>query len=141
VAAKTVLQWKEDLAFDVELQGHRFMVDADARFGGKNRGPRPKALLLSGLAGCTGMDVASLLAKMRMNFATFKLEVESTDTDEHPKVFKEILIRYIFTGAELDREKIEKAVDLSLSKYCGVHAMLAKTAAIRHEIVLNPPDP
>lgn len=139
MAAKTVLQWKEGLAFEVELQGHRFMVDADAEFGGKDLGPRPKALLLSGLAGCTGMDVASLLAKMRVSFDTFSVEVEGNDTDEHPKVFKEILIRYILTGAQLDREKIEKAVQLSVDKYCGVHAMLSKTAAIRHEILLNPP--
>lgn len=139
MAAKTVLHWKEDLAFEVELQGHRFMVDADSQFGGKDRGPRPKALLLSGLAGCTGMDVASLLGKMRVRFDTFDVEVEGADTEEHPKVFKEIVIRYIFTGAELDREKIDKAVDLSLTKYCGVHAMLGKTAAIRHEVLLNPP--
>lgn len=139
MAAKTVLQWKEGLAFDVELQGHRFMVDADAQFGGKNLGPRPKALLLSGLAGCTGMDVASLLAKMRVSFDTFTVEVEGNDTDEHPKVFKEIVTRYVFTGSQLDREKIEKAVQLSVDKYCGVHAMLSKTAAMRHEIVLNPP--
>lgn len=138
--ARTVARWKGDLAFDVELQGHRFVVDADPQFGGKNRGPRPKALLLSGLAGCTGMDVASLLGKMRVSFDTFQVEAQSTSTGEHPKVFREILLRYVFTGSELDREKIQKAVDLSLSKYCGVHAMLAKTAAIRHEIILNPPE-
>jgi len=139
MAAKTVLEWKKDMAFEVELQGHRFMVDADAQFGGKDLGPRPKALLLSALAGCTGMDVVSVLSKMHVPYDSFKVEVAGKDSDEHPKVFKEILIRYLFTGPNLDREKIQKAVDLSLTKYCGVHAMLVKTAAIRHELLLNPP--
>jgi putative redox protein len=140
MSAKTVLQWKGNMAFEVELQGHRFMVDADPEFGGQELGPRPKALVLSALAGCTGMDVVSMLAKMRMGYDSFRVEVDGQDTDEHPKVYKEILIRYVFRGAALDREKIEKAVNLSLSRYCGVHAMLGKTAAIRHEVVLNPPE-
>lgn len=139
MSAKTVLQWKGNMAFEVELQGHRFMVDADPEFGGQERGPRPKALVLSALAGCTGMDVTSMLAKMRMPYDSFRVEVDGQDTEEHPKVYREILIRYVFSGAALDREKIEKAVNLSLTRYCGVHAMLGKTAAIRHEVVLTPP--
>lgn len=128
----------DGLSFDVELQGHRFAVDADEQFGGKDRGPRPKALLLAGLAGCTGMDVASILGKMKMPYDSFAIEVDASQTDEHPKVYKEISIRYIFTGTELDRDKVQKAVDLSLEKYCGVTAMLSKTAQVRHEIVFNP---
>jgi putative redox protein len=135
---KTVATWTEDLSFNVELDGHRFLVDADEQFGGQNRGPRPKGLVLSALAGCTGMDVASLLAKMKMPFDSFSLEVEGDVSAEHPKVYTDILIRYIFHGKELDRTKIEKSVGLSLDKYCGVHAMLGKAAVLRHEIVLNP---
>jgi putative redox protein len=138
LAHKTVVTWKEELAFDVELDGHHFMVDADKEFGGKNRGPRPKALLLSGLAGCTGMDVASLLDKMKVPFEEFKLEVEGDMADQHPKVYKKIVIRYVFTGDKLDRDKIEKAVQLSIDKYCAVHTILSKTAKITHEIILNP---
>ena len=135
---KTTVTWTEDLAFSVELDGHNFMVDADAEFGGKDRGPKPKGLLLSSLAGCTGMDVASLLTKMKMPFDGFALEVQGELAEEHPKSYTDIVIRYIFRGKDLDRNKIEKSIKLSLDKYCGVHAMLTKSANLRYEIVLNP---
>ena len=138
MAQNTVVTWTDEMAFDVELEGHHFMIDADEEFGGKNRGPSPKALLLSSLAGCTGMDVVSLLGKMKMLFDKFALEVEGEVAEKHPKSYTDIVIRYIFRGKELDRDKIEKSVKLSLDKYCGVHAMLAKSANVRHEIVLNP---
>ncbi len=138
MAQNTVVTWTDEMAFDVELEGHHFMIDADEEFGGKNRGPSPKALLLSSLAGCTGMDVVSLLGKMKMPFDKFALEVEGEVAEKHPKSYTDIVIRYIFRGKELDRDKIEKSVKLSLDKYCGVHAMLAKSANVRHEIVLNP---
>ena len=134
----TKLRWEEDLSFDVELQGHHFKVDADEEFGGRDRGPRPKTLLLSGLAGCTGMDVASILQKMRMSWDSFVLEVDAESSEPYPVVYTEISIRYIFTGDQLDRKKIERAVSLSREKYCGVAAMLEKTAKINTEIILNP---
>jgi len=135
---KTTATWSEGLSFDVELDGHHFQIDADEEFGGKDRGPKPKGLMLSALAGCTGMDVASLLTKMKMPFDTFAVEVSGQLADAHPKVYTDILVRYIFRGNELDLDKIEKAVKLSLDKYCGVHALLAKVTRIGHEIVLNP---
>jgi putative redox protein len=138
MGVKTVLSWNGDMSFDVELQGHRFSVDANEEFGGKNRGPRPKPLLLSGLGGCTGMDVVSLLRKMKMPFDSFSLEVEGETTAEHPQPYKSITIKYILKGDNLDREKIDKAIALSLDKYCGVYAMLAKTAQITHQVILNP---
>ena len=138
MATKTTVTWTDGMSFDVELQGHTFTVDADEKFGGQNRGPRPKALLLSGLAGCTGMDVVSLLGKMKVPFDGFRLEVEGQLGEEHPKVYTDIAVRYIFTGSNLDREKVEKAVNLSIDKYCGVTAMLGKTARISHQIILNP---
>ena len=127
----------EDMAFEVELNGHRFMIDADERVGGKDKGPRPKALLLSGLAGCTGMDVRSILGKMKMPFDSFSVEVDAETTDEHPIVYTRIMLRYIFTGQDLDRAKIQKAVKLSTEKYCGAHAMLGKAATIDYEIITN----
>ena len=133
----TRIEHTEDLAFNVELQGHTFMIDADEKHGGKDRGPRPKALLLSGLAGCTGMDVVSLLKKMRMEWKTFRLEVEADQSEEHPKVYTNIRIKYIFTGDNLDRDKIEKAVQLSRIKCCGVSAILEKAVKNTYEIILN----
>jgi putative redox protein len=134
----TKLQWEEDLSFDVELQGHHFKVDADEEFGGRDRGPQPKTLLLASLAGCTGMDVASILKKMRMRWDSFSLEVDAASSNPYPVVYTEISLRYIFTGDQLDRKKIERAVSLSREKYCGVAAMLEKTAKINMEIILNP---
>lgn len=135
---KTIAEWKGGMEFDIELQGHHFTIDADESVGGSDKGPRPKPLVLSSLAGCTGMDVVYFLRKMRMEWDSFKLEVKGELTDTHPKVFKEIMLRYIFTGGKLDIDKIEKAIKMSQEKYCGVTAMLNKTAAINYEIVLNP---
>ena len=81
MASKTQVSWTGEMSFDVELNGHHFTIDADEKFGGNDKGPRPKALLLSGLAGCTGMDVVSLLKKMRMDWKSFNLEVEGQLTD------------------------------------------------------------
>jgi putative redox protein len=125
------------MAFDVELSGLSFGVDAAPEFGGKNHGPSPKPLVLSALAGCTGMDVVSILNKMQMPFDSLAIEVDGTLGEEHPKVYTAIRIRYIVAGGRAELAKIEKAVKLSLDKYCGVAAMLGKTAAITHEIVLN----
>ncbi len=140
MGTKTVATWEGDMAFDIELQGHHFIIDADETVGGHNRGPRPKPLVLSSLAGCTGMDVVYFLKKMRMEWDTFKLEVEGELSNGHPAVFNKIKIKYIFTGDNLDKNKIEKAVKLSQTKYCGVTAMLEKTADIEYEIILNPPE-
>lgn len=126
------------LAFDLELQGSTIKVDADPGVGGKDYGPRPKPLVLSSLAGCTGMDVASILGKMKVPYDSFELEIEGDLAEEHPKTFTAVRIRYIFTGDDLDRRKIDKAITLSLDRYCGVAAMLKKSATIDYEIVLNP---
>ena len=137
-AAKTTLAWQGDMSFAAELQGHRLTVDADPRFGGQDQGPRPKSLLLTALGGCTGMDVVSLLKKMQMPFDSLAIEVEGEAREEHPQVYTRIYIRYILKGNALDQDKIQKAIGLSLDKYCAVTAMLSKTAAVSHEVVLNP---
>jgi len=131
------LRWKEGMAFEVQQDGHIFTLDISEKSGGKNLGPRPKALLLSGLAGCTGMDVVSILKKMRVENYQFRLEVDAEMTDEHPKVYSEAEIRYIFTGDNLPEDKLIKAVSMSEEKYCGVSAMLRKAFPIRKKIILN----
>lgn len=122
------------MAFQVEQDGHRFVLDADPSVGGENKGPRPKALLLSGLAGCTGMDVASILGKMKVNYDRLTVEVEANLTDQHPRVYDKIHLKYILSGQDLDKEKIDKAVRLSQDKYCGASAMLSKSAELTYEI-------
>jgi putative redox protein len=134
----TRIDLKEGMAFDVNVHGHSFRFDAAPAFGGKDYGPPPKTLVLSSLAGCSGMDILAILRKMQMPFDSFAVEVDGTLTEEHPKVYSEIRIKYIFTGQNLDADKIDKAINLSLDKYCGVAAMLKKTAQITYEIVKNP---
>jgi putative redox protein len=136
---KTTLEWNGDMSFAAELQGHRLSLDADSRFGGQDRGPRPKHLLLAAMGGCTSMDVVSLLKKMQMPFDALSVEVEGESREEHPQVYTRIHIRYILKGGALDRVKIDKAIGLSLDKYCPVHAMLSKSVSISHEVVLKAP--
>lgn len=131
----TTIEWEQGLAFEVSQNGHTFKVDADEQFGGTNQGPRPKALVLSALAGCTGMDVASILSKMRMPWDTFKVHVEGDLSDTHPKVYTHIRMSFEFSGKELDRTKIERAAELSYNNYCGVAAMLKPTVDISYKIV------
>jgi putative redox protein len=95
------------------------------------KGFSPKKLLLVGLAGCTGIDIVSLLEKMRVAFSEFNINVEANLTEEHPKVYKEIMIQYSIKSEKENLEKIQKAIDLSMQKYCGVSAMLGKTAEIK----------
>ncbi len=130
-------EWQAPLSFRASIDDHEIMMDSDPEFGGQNRGPSPKKLLLAGLAGCTGMDVVSILSKMHVPFDSFTVDVEADQTDEHPKIYQDIVIIYTFTGKKLDREKIEKAVTLSMNKYCGVSAMLEKSAHISWKIVLT----
>ena len=100
-------------------------------------GFNPKALLLSGLSACSAIDVVEILEKMRVPFANLEVDAEAEQTDEHPRVFKTINVTYRLTTDEENRDKVKKAVDLSLEKYCGVAAMLKKNSDIRYEIVLT----
>ena len=136
--AETTAVWRGDMSFDVELQGHTFIVDADEKVGGKDQGPRPKALLLSSLAGCTGMDVVSILRKMQMPFDRFEIAIDGATTDQHPKVYNKVTVSYRFWGENLDESKINKAVTLSQDKYCGVSETLRQLADLDYTIELNP---
>lgn len=130
--------WRGDMSFDIDLQGFNIRVDADPSVGGKKQGPTPKPLLLSSLAGCTGMDVVAILGKMQMPYDRFELDISGDTTDDHPKVYKSIHVAYKFWGSELDESKVEKAVKLSQEKYCGVSATLQEVAEVTWEIKLNP---
>jgi len=135
--SKVNVNWSGDMAFDVEVNGFNLKIDAAEAVGGKNGGPRPKPFILVALGGCTGMDVISILKKMRVEPSYFNVEVSGEMTDEHPKYYHKLHIRYIFKGEDLPMEKLEKAVTLSQDRYCGVSAMLSKAATITHEIVVE----
>ncbi len=134
---KIDLTWTEDMAFEATVNDHKIIIDADETVGGKDQGPRPKPLTLLSLGGCTGMDVVSILKKMRVEFDSFNVEVEGELTEEHPKFYHTIHINYIFKGKDLPMEKLEKAVSLSQDRYCGVTAMLDKVAKIEHKIIVE----
>lgn len=137
MADKISLKWVEGMAFDGEVNGHILRIDANESVGGKDTGPRPKALMLIALAGCTAMDVVSILNKMRMPYDDFDVNVEANKTEEHPVVYTDFKIVYRFRGSALDREKIEKAVSLSQDRYCGVSAMYKSIGTVSYEIVLE----
>jgi len=127
---------KEIMEFKGQVNGHSVIMDAEALFGGGDKGPRPKPLLLLSLAGCTGMDVVSLLDKMRVVYSDLQINVEGDLTEEHPKYYNAIRIHYQLKAKESDLSKIQKAVALSQDKYCGVSYMLAQLAKISFEISL-----
>ncbi len=128
-------RWKGNMAFDSQIDTHTLRIDAPKEIG-RDSGPSPKKLLLSSLAGCTGMDVVSLLQKMRINFTDFEILIDADLTTEHPKVYSEIRMVYKIFGSDLNKEKIQKAVDLSQEKYCGVSAMLKKNSPIKYSVEL-----
>ncbi len=125
--------WKEKMAFDSQLGNHTVRMDTTPEMG-DDSGPSPKQLVLAGLAGCTGMDVVSLLKKMRVNYTGFEIDIEADLTEEHPIVFSEIRMKYLVFGKDIDHSKVEKAINLSQERYCGVSAMLKKNSPINYSI-------
>ncbi|MFN2437891.1 MAG: OsmC family protein [Chitinophagaceae bacterium] len=124
---KTTTVWKGGQAFDTFQGNAKLEVNARAGFS-------PKAMLLSGLAACSGIDVVEVLEKMRVPFADLEIEVEADQTEAHPRVFKDIHINYKVKTGEENKQKLQKAIDLSLDKYCGVAAMLKKNSNIYYTI-------
>jgi len=131
---KIECKWINKMSFEAEVNDHLITFDADELAGGENKGPKPKTMLLASLAGCTGMDVISILKKMRIAPEYFNVVVEGELTEKHPKYYNVIHLIYEFKGENLEIDKIEKAIELSQEKYCGVTAMFSKAADITYEI-------
>ena len=134
---KSTITFIDKMAFDVELNGHHFTIDAGAGVGGENKGPSPKGLILSALGGCTGMDVVSILRKMKVTEYTLSIDVSGELTKEHPKIYHIITIEFKFVGTDLSESKIKKAVELSEIRYCGVSEMLRKSSKLITIIYIN----
>lgn len=130
-------KWIGGLKFDSLVTGHHVIIDADEGSGGHDTGPRPKALLLTSLTGCSGMDVVSILKKMKVEDYTFEMQAEGEPTAEHPKTYHTITVKYRFVGDNLSPDKILKAVNLSNEKHCGATAMLREAAKIIVKIYIN----
>ncbi len=131
---KIETNWKGEMAYEVETVGGKLNLDATTDENGKAKGITPKYLMLVSLAGCTSMDVTSLLNKMRAQVQDFKVEVEGELTEEHPKHYNKVKMLYKFKGEELQKDKIEKAVKLSVDRYCGVFEMFRQFAEVSYEI-------
>ena len=134
---KSCATWQGGLTFEIDQDGHQFVIDGPEEFGGRDLGPRPKNLVLSALIGCTGMDVVSILDKMKVRDFGLKVSAEGELTDEHPRTFCSVKVIYRFTGMDLPDDKIEKAIKLSQEQYCGVSAILSLSAELSYEIIID----
>jgi putative redox protein len=137
LAMKTTTHWTSDMAFESSFDGHTIELNGASGPDGKRLGYSPKALLLSGLAGCSGIDVVEMLQKMRVPFSKLQIVTESEQTEEHPRVFKDIHIEYRIDAPAEAEDKVKRAVDLSIEKYCGVAAMLKKNSRIIAHVILT----
>lgn len=129
--------WSGKMAFESNVDGHQIKMDAEACVGGDDSGARPKKLLLAGLAGCTGMDVVSILDKMKVSFDSFEIITDAVQTEDHPKVYEKITVTYVFSGKDLPEDKLRRAIELSQDKYCGVSAMLRKSSELDWKLVIK----
>jgi len=135
---KARVKWVEKRTFLGESgSGHSVVMDGAPDAGGRDLGVRPMETLLLGMGGCTAFDVVHILEKARETVIDCELEIEADRAKEDPKVFTQIKIRYIVSGKNLSRDKVQRAVDLSAEKYCSASIMLGKVANISHEVVLR----
>jgi putative redox protein len=128
------VKWMGDMAFEAAIREHRVLMDANEDSGGHNSGPRPKPMLMASLAGCTGMDVMSILRKMKVEVSDLNIRVEGIIAEEHPKIYTSIHLIYEFKGESLPMDRLFRAIQLSQEKYCGVSLSLQKAMPVTWEI-------
>ncbi|HSQ74976.1 MAG TPA: OsmC family protein [Bacteroidota bacterium] len=119
--------------------GHWVSMDGPVDFGGSNAASRPKELLLFALGGCTGSDVAAILKKKRVPLQGFDMQIKATQSEEHPQVYTDIHVEYIFYGTGINPADVERAIELSTTKYCSVTAMLKASVKLTHSYRIEQP--
>ncbi len=124
----------EGMQFESRVSGHKVLMDAGPPDGGLDSAPSPKKLMLASLAGCTGIDIVSILNKMKVPFSDFSIRVEAELSEDHPRIYNKVKLVYSIRLAEHDKVKMEKAVLLSQDKYCGVSAMFKAFAELRWSV-------
>lgn len=127
--------YKGGMAFSTQINGHTVTIDLDKADGGNDLGTSPKILMLVSLAGCTGVDVVSILNKMKVNFSDLTINVEAHLTEQHPKIYDDVIITYSIKVNKGNERKVKKAVDLSQEKYCGVSEMFRAFAKLSSKII------
>lgn len=125
----------KNMSFTAKVSGYDVLMDTTEADGGDASGASPKQLMLASLAGCTGIDVVSILNKMKVVFSNFSIDVDADVTEEHPKVYNKVKLTYKIKVDAEAQSKVEKAVSLSQDKYCGVTAMFKTFAAVKIEII------
>lgn len=128
---------QDHYTFSSTARHHTFYQDTGTAIGGKDKGPTPKEYLLASIIGCSGMDIVGLIKKFRQNVTDLKISAEADQTDQHPRVFKEVMVHVEVKGEGLDAAKLKEAVDLSFTRYCGVSAMVAKVVPIKYQLTIN----
>ena len=136
--AKAQMTWLSGMALEGTAEsGHRVVVDSSPDAGGENRGFRPTELTLISLMGCTGIDVLSILQKMRVTVEAFDMDADADRREMHPKIFEHVTVNYRLTSPDCTPAQLERAVTLSAERYCTVSAMLEPPVAIRRVMHLN----
>ncbi|WP_369999338.1 OsmC family protein [Winogradskyella sp.] len=131
---KITTHWKGGLTFESDNPSGKFVtMDTDV-LGEERKGLSPKAMMLSSLAGCSAIDVILMLEKMKVEIDDLKIEVSGELTEEHPKYYHSVMVDYHFYGSDLDKKKCERAVKLSVEKYCGVMEMFRRFATVNFKI-------
>lgn len=118
--------------------GHWVMMDGPGDFGGSNAASRPKELVLFALGGCTGSDVVAILRKKRIPLQDFEMRIRATQAEEHPQVYTDIHVEYVFYGTGINPADVERAIELSTTKYCSVSAMLRASVKLTHSYRIEP---
>src|SRR5215211_8159715 len=140
---KAAVEWKENMTFiGMPDSGFPVQMDADSSFGGSNQGVRPMEMVALGLAGCTAMDVISILRKKRQQITQFEVRVNAPRSAEHPKVFTKAQITYVVVGTNIDEMALLRSIELSMTKYCPVQVMLSQAfpMQLHYEIYEEDPD-
>jgi putative redox protein len=128
---KATVNWNGGMSFmGVANSGFAVQMDTDINLGGNNNGVRPMEMIALALAGCTAMDIISILQKKRQTITKFEVNVEAARSQDHPKVFTNAILTFIVTGKEVEEIALLRAIELSVTKYCPVHAMLEQVFPI-----------
>ncbi|MBM7854858.1 putative redox protein [Desulfohalotomaculum tongense] len=135
---KVNVEWEGNLKFTAtDEAGHSITMDAPVQAGGENTAPSPLTLVLMSLAGCSSIDIVTILSKMKVKVERFNIEVDGRRAEQHPKIFTDINVFFKFSGEDIPRDKVERAIGLSVEKYCSVAHMLNKACNINYVYEIN----
>lgn len=130
-------QWIGDIGFEAQIRGHKLIMDSTGDYRQQDRGPSPKELLLASICGCSGMDVVAILQKMRVDLASCQVVAKTETSVGYPSIFTEVKLQFRIQSANVKMDQAIKAVTLSMTKYCGVSAMVVNSSPITYEIYVN----